>query len=107
MAGLQGYERFYKVLVIGHYKSPHNLTFNAFFDFDEDSFQETVIPVETDPGVYQYRIFLSRQKCESIRFSLEDSELSPLGEGFYLSAIAFEVGIKKGLNKMAAAVSYG
>jgi hypothetical protein len=107
MAGLQGYERFYKVLLIGHYKSPHNLNFNAFFDFDETSFQETVIPVETDPGVYQYRIFLSRQKCESIRFSIEDSGLSPLGEGFYLSAIAFEVGIKTGLNKMAAAVSYG
>jgi hypothetical protein len=107
MAGLQGYERFYKVLVLGHYKSPHNLTFNAYFDFDETSFQETVIPVETDPGVYQYRIFLSRQKCESIRFSLEDSGVAPLGEGFYLSAIAFEIGIKQGLNKMAAAVSYG
>ena len=107
MAGLQGYERFYKVLVIGHYRSPHNLTFNSYFDFDETAFQDTVIPVETDPGVYQYRIFLNRQKCESIRFSLEDSGLAPLGEGFQLSAIAFEVGIKKGLNKMAAAVSYG
>lgn len=107
MAGLQGYERFYKVLVLGHYKSPHNLTFNSYFDFDETAFQDTVIPVETDPGVYQYRIFLNRQKCESIRFSLEDSGIAPLGEGYQLSAIAFEVGIKQGLNKMAAAVSYG
>lgn len=107
MAGLQGYERMYKMLVLGHYKSPHNLNFNTYFDFNETAFQTTQIPVQTDPGVYQYRIFLSRQKCETIKFSLQDSALSPVGEGFQLSAIAFEVGIKQGLNKMAASVSYG
>lgn len=108
LAGIQGYERFYKMLVLGHYKSPHNLTFKSYFDFDSSTTQQTtVIPVTSDPGLYQYRIFLNKQKCETVRFSLEDDGLSPLGEGFYLSAITFEVGLKAGLNKMKATASYG
>lgn len=107
MSGLQGFQRIYKVLVLGHYKSPHELTFKSYFDFDSTVQQTTTITIDSDPGVYQYRIFLDRQKGETIKFSLEDSELASLGEGFYLSAIAFEVGIKKGLNKMPSAASYG
>lgn len=106
-AGIQGFERIYKMLVVGEYESPHTLNVITRTDFKDVDNQNVEIPVLSDPGVYQYRIFTKIQKCESMKIIMYDTQEAPYGEGLRLSAITLEVGIKQGLNKMPASKSYG
>jgi hypothetical protein len=107
-AGLQAYQRAYKFLLLGDYKSAHSLVVKAAYDFVDTFTQTVTIPVLSAPTTaYQYRVFLAKQSCEAIKLSIEDSQTSPIGEGFSLSALSLEVGMKTGLNKIEAARSYG
>lgn len=107
LAGLQGFERIYKMLLLGNYKSAHTLNVGVSFDFNPTLYPMGPIPVLSDPGLYQYRLFMPYQKCETFQFTINDSQVSPYGEGFSISAITLEVGSKQGLNKLPAAASYG
>lgn len=103
-ADLNGFQRVYKLMLLGKYKSSHGLQVQVCHDFNETINQTTNVSVlATDP--YQYRIFLNRQKCTSIRFTITDTVIS--GEGYEISSMAFEVGVKQGLNKLAANRSFG
>lgn len=106
-AGIQGFERIYKLLLIGEYESPHTLNVITRTDFKDDDNQNVIIPVLSDPGVYQYRVFTKIQKCESMKIIIYDTQGSPFGQGMRLSAMTLEVGIKQGTNKLSAAKSYG
>ena len=106
-AGLQGYERFYDMLLLGDYKSPHTLNVQFAYDFNNTTTQTVQIPVTSDPGVYQYRIFPVNQKCEAFQITIFDTQDSSFGEGFDISALIMRVGIKAGTNKMAASKAYG
>ena len=107
LAGVQGFQRVYKLLILGEYKSPHTLAINIYQDFSSTPTQTVSIPVLSDPGVYQHRVFIKQQKCESIKIDIQETPSATLGEGCQISNLAFEVGIKKGLNKIPAAKSYG
>lgn len=108
-ANLQGFQRVYKLLILGTFKSNHNFRVTISYDFDETPFQTTTWPVAQVVGTpLQYRIFTARQKCESIKFTLQDLSLSGVFlESYSLSNMAFEVGVKRGLNKLPAAQSVG
>jgi hypothetical protein len=127
-AQLQGYQRAWKMLLLGEYKSPHRLIINVAENFNPSPFQQVYINAgedlepdaygDTSPygdelyyggafPSYNFRIFLERQKCTSIQITIEDTQRSNFGEGYSLSNIAFEVGVKKGLNKLKAGASYG
>lgn len=106
-AGIQGFERAYKLLILGEYKSPHTLNIYISYDFDSTLYAITPIVVSSNPGVYQYRIFLPRQKCESFQITIEETQSEPYGEGLSLSTMLLEVGIKQGPNKLPAARSFG
>jgi hypothetical protein len=107
-AQVQGFQRIYKLLLLGDYKSAHRLQLQVAVDFDDTVVQTTNITATTTPP-YQYRFFMTRQKCESIKFIIQD--LAPTSgswaEAFTLSNMAMEVGIKRGLNKITAAKSVG
>lgn len=109
MAGIQGFQRIYKAMVVGDYKSPHTLNCELAYDFVSTAAQTITVPVASAPsGVpYQYRLFPSRQKCEAIQFTFYDTQSPAYGEGLSLSALSFEVGIKRGLNKVSESQSYG
>ena len=105
--GLQGLERLYNTMVLGEYKSPHTLTVKVAHDFEADS-QTTAIPVATNPGLYQYKVYLTRQKSQSVQFTVQETQAGPTyGEGFNISALGLEVGVKKGLNTLPAGKLYG
>lgn len=107
-AGLQGFERVYKLMFLGNWFSPHTLTIGLGYDFVNSFTQNTVIASTTAPtGAYQFRVFFDRQKCETFQIQFQESQDSPFGEGLDISSLAFEVGVKKGLNKLAAVNSYG
>jgi hypothetical protein len=107
-AELQGFQRLYKLLLLGEYKSPHKLQVTICVDFDDATVQTSLITAISDP-LYQYRIFLSRQKCQSMKFTIQDlpPDVGTLLEGYSISAMAFEMGVKQGLNKLPAARSVG
>ena len=119
-ANVQGFQRVRRAQVLGTWKSSHNLQVTVYNDFlDTPTQQVTAYPVT--PGVYgggspygagtpyggtqqgyQWRIDLARQKCQSVKFTVEDLPVGSPSEGMALSAISFEVGAKKGLNKLPA-----
>jgi hypothetical protein len=107
-AQLQGYQRVYKLLLLGDYKSAHRLQVDVAVDFDDTVVQSSIITATSTPP-YQYRVFMTRQKCESIKFTIQD--LAPVSgswtEAYILGNMAFEMGMKRGLNKLAATKSVG
>jgi hypothetical protein len=127
-AGLQGYQRIYKMQLLGDYISAHKLLVQIAYDFNPNAIQQNYIDAATLIGPmtygsdatygasavyggaypqYQWRVDPAQQKCESIQISIEDIQSSNFGEGFSLSAIAFQVGLKAGFNPMSAKASFG
>lgn len=129
-AQLQGFQRVYKALILGDYISPHRLHVQVSHDFNPNFTQEDYIDAGTilaqdtygsdayygadyvygsPTGYprYQWRINFERQKCETIQLLIEDMQSINIGQGLSLSAIAFEVGAKKGLDKLGAPQSFG
>lgn len=110
-AQIQGFQRIYKLLLLGEYKGPHRFSVNVFVDFNQASVQSVEIAnyTQTLPSPVQYRVFTSRQKCQSMQFLI--TELPPVGfvsnEGLQFTGMAMEVGVKRGLNKITAAKSVG
>lgn len=127
MAGIQGFERFYKMLILGGYKSPHLLKVKFAYDFDPSWKQEATIdagnvlgtenfgedgnfgvgtPFGGEYPLYQFRIFPKIQKCESFRFQIEDFRTTGTGEGLSLSNFAAEIGLKPPAYKKADSKSF-
>jgi hypothetical protein len=120
--GLQGYQRVQRVYLLGDYLSTHYLRVGVYYDYEEFernnySFEASNVVVNTaygdsgdygdeslyggsDNGVYQFSIHLARQKCQAIRFVLEDQSPGDLSQSYSISDLSLEVGIKKGLNKL-------
>lgn len=108
-AQIQGFQRVYKALLLGDYVSPHTITVKEYVDFGTTAVNTTTITVGStpSPSAYQYRIFMKVQKCETLQLEITVTPTTPVGEAAGLSALSFEMGLKKGANKMAAAKSYG
>jgi hypothetical protein len=107
-AGLQGFQRVLKMLVLGSYYSAHTLKIQVAYDFVGTVAQTDTISVLSDPGPYQFRIFLAKQKCESVQITITQGvALDGAGQHGDLSGLAFEVGLKPGVYRLPAANSYG
>lgn len=106
-AQLQGYQRVWRFLVLAKFLSNHNLTFEIAYDFDPTITQTFTIPVGSSITPEQFRCALTRQRCESLQITLTMTPTAAVGAGATLSSFGFEVGVKKGLNKMPAAKTYG
>lgn len=111
-AQLQGYQRVYKLMLLGEYYTPHTLQVTVAVDFDPTIVQTTNIVANASTVVpsslYQWRYFFTRQKCQSLQFTIQDSaSAGTLGQGYSISSMGFEVGSKKGLVKKQASNSVG
>lgn len=122
-AGLQGFQRVRKLLLLGEYFSPHNLTVQVAYDFNPYATQENLVQVGALLGTgvygsdsfygestpyggafpsYNFKVNLARQKCMSIQITLEDQQTPGYGENLAISGLAFEAAMKSGLNKLPA-----
>lgn len=132
MAGVQGFQRAYRMIFLGEFKSYHKMQIAIGYDFNPNFSQFGIIdisdvyvisaygddsPYGTDGSsygyggaypLYQFKTHLTRQKCQSIRFRFMDDQnhLENYGEGFNLCNIALEVGIKPTLRKFEATNSF-
>lgn len=117
---IQGFQRVYKIMLLGAYKSSHKLKVRISYDYVDAWVQEDLIdpvnfitsttygesspygsesPYGGDGSLYQVRIDLARQKCQAIKISIEDVLAAP-GQSFELSAMTIQVGAKTGVNKL-------
>jgi hypothetical protein len=114
LAGIQGFERFYKMLLLGSYKSSCKFKVSIAYDYDAAYTSEVIIDAGSILGtpvygtgtygsgtpyggadpLFQWRIFPKRQKCETFRFKIEDINSGVPGESFSLSNFAAEIGLK-------------
>jgi len=118
LAGIQGFQRIYKGLILGEYRGSHTLkvsigtNFKTYFDeqitvststltgaITTDSSYFADYATGTTDSVYQFTFRPATQKCESMRFLIEDAFTSG-NEGFTISALSLEVGAKQGLAKL-------
>ena len=132
-AGVQGYQRVYRVFILGEYKSDHSLRVQLGYDFQPQFTFDQTLDAETliAPGSWgsdatwgsgslwggaaPVEWFIAkpeRQKCSTIRVSIEDTmsartqladgSYEPYGEGFSISNLALLVGVKRGGQRLAA-----
>lgn len=107
-ANINGFQRVYLMEILGEYKSEHTLTVNIYTEFDETTPSQTVTVEPTASTPYQYRVFIKEQKTTSMKVEIiENQPAESFGEGLSASALTFRVGVKTGLNKLAAARSFG
>lgn len=119
--GVLGFQRAYWLSLLAEYKSPHTLLVRVGYDFAPGWLHtivfnpDTALPSNTygdgatygsstpyggnDGGVYLLESRLTRQKCQSIRFQIEELVTSATDgsqEGLTLAAFALEIGVKTG-----------
>lgn len=126
LAQLQGFERFYKLLFLGNYKSAHKVKCYFAYNFNSSYAHEALIQAGTlltapvygagDYGdgvyggefpLYQFEVRPEIQKCEAFKVKLEDFPDGGTGNSFTLSNLAMEVGIKRGLFKKSSDRVFG
>lgn len=131
LAGLQGYERFYYLHLLGTYKSPFKLNAQIAYDFNPNPTQATLILPDnytanwgdealwgsggswggSEGNVFTARLFPERQKCDSFQLTITEVYdpaygVAP-GEGLNLSGLALTIGVKKATRTSRAGKSFG
>lgn len=130
IAGVQGYERFYQLLVLGNYYTPFRLNMQLSYDYATSPTQATLITPDNysapwggeaqwgsgefwgGPGnVFEARLFPERQKCESFQITMNEvfdaSFGTTAGQGLSLSGLNMLIGVKKGTRAQKASQSFG
>lgn len=98
---LQGFQRIWRALVTGEYKSSHTLYLRIYHDYDTTTYEQHSISVSA-AGPYSLLAHIGKQKCSAIMFEIFDNAVSG-GESMELNTLTLEVGIKKGAAKIASA----
>lgn len=132
LAGLQGYQRLYRYAFLGDYLSSHYTMVRLAYDY-EHAYKETVF-FNVDSGldvsyygddatygdsevyggpsgssIYQFSSKPRQQKCESVKFRIEDIDTITTsgGASFNLVGLTLEVGIKSTLDKLSGGKRIG
>jgi hypothetical protein len=101
----------------------HRLVFDATSKIDTSTFGDPALDIDSTPAeygdgdpfgsgtadagmgsrVYQFRAHLPIQKCQSVKFYFEDMHSigEYLGEGYEITELMLEVGVKRGTFKVA------
>ncbi len=130
IAGLQGYERFYFMHLLGTYFTPFKLNVQMAYNYNPSPTQATLVTPDNfvgpwgseanwgsggpwgGPGnIFEARVFPTTQKCESFQLTITevyDASLGVMaGQGLTLSGLELTVGIKKGYRVQSAGRSFG
>lgn len=105
-AGLQGYKRVRRLMVLGEYRAAHDLRVQLAYNYSASVTDTFTFVLTADPAPYQLRVTPTRQQIEAIDVTLTD--LTPGGGGTWresmkLTGLAFQVGLKPGLMRLPAA----
>lgn len=121
-AGLQGFQRVYRLIIKGRFRAEHQLDISLYYDYNPEPFWTFSKTPGNDPvmyeipdqdlyddsmswsggEIYQFRLHLPRQKCESIKVGI--TEYSS-GAACSIMGLAFEVGAMPGAKRLHSGVS--
>jgi hypothetical protein len=109
-ADLQGSVRIRKLLVLGEYRSAHDLRIRIAYNYEAsytDDRTWTVSPT-TVGGPEQVKVGPSRQQCQAFKVRITAQAVgttsAPTGEAVKLTGLGVEVGLHRGLyNRLPAA----
>jgi hypothetical protein len=130
LAGLQGYERFYFLYLLGTYYTPFKLSVQIAYDYNVAASQYVTVTPDNQsnpwggeaswgsggpwggPGkVFEARVFPQQQKCETFQITIQEiydpSYGVAAGAGLSLSGLNLIVGTKKGYRVQKAGRSFG
>jgi len=94
-AGVAGFQRFYKMLMVMDNLTPYSVKVSIAYDYG-DFEDETTFTDTTDARII---IYPSKQKCEAFRLKIEMTGTSGTEQSLNLNFIAVVAGVKKGLPK--------
>ena len=98
---VEGLQRVYKGLVLGDAVTDHTMTIDVGFDYDAYLPADTKVWTAADIAAlprYQLEIRPSRQRCQAMRFRMQDSGVPPAqNAGYVMTYLMLEVGIQSGL----------
>lgn len=130
LTNLQGFQRAYCLYLLGTFLSPHKLTLSISYDYEQGSDTSVVITpdnVFTEWGddslwgssspwggthkIEQWRVFFSKQKCQSVQITVNESFDASYGTlpgaGVTLSGINVTFGAKGAYPSIQASKSVG
>lgn len=130
VAGLQGFERFYFMYLLGTYYTPFKLDVKLAYDYNPSASHNVIVTPDNfvepwggeavwgsggawgGPGnPFEARIFPEQQKCQSFQVSIQevfDSSMGQAaGQGLALSGLNLVIGGKKGYRTQKASRSFG
>ena len=94
VSGIQDFARIYRALLLGKYKSGHDLVVQVYYDYDDTLVDTYTIAKDGTETIYQTDIHLAKQKCQSIKFIIYDNNWSGSGESMELTNLTLRVGLK-------------
>jgi hypothetical protein len=104
-ANVQGYQRFYQLLILGTFKNSHRIKVSFAYDFSPDYEDSVTIDTSTlfstSGELYQLEIGPKKQKCQSFRFKIETLTNAVYGEDVTFSNFSLLIG-SKGMTKKGA-----
>lgn len=83
---LQNLQRVQHFMILGSYYSPTQLSIQMAYDFNPTIVQTTPITLNNFP-VYNWRVFLDRQKCRSMQITIQEVYTGTPGAGFDFSGL--------------------
>lgn len=125
---MQGYQRVFRVFILGRFKGPHSLEVEVGYDFNNSFSKVVTVDATAIAGgnqwggedlfgdsdvwggeyqLYQFQVNFDRQTCTAIRLRIKDNQTSEYNEGYTLSNLAFEVGVLPGSNRLPLANKVG
>lgn len=126
MGGIQGFQRFYRMLVLGNYLNAHKVKVSFAYDFNNTFVDEVLIDATEnfgrgaygeglygagvyggDSNVYQFEVAPKRQKCEAVRFRIETFYDGEYGGDATFSNFNLVVGVKGTANKGNRSLTFG
>ncbi len=130
LAGIQGYERFYDLYLLGTYVTPFKLNVGIAYDYSQTVSQQSLVaptnysgafgsdpllgqttPLGGPGTLFRWRLQPKQQLCQSFRISAQeifDSSFQTVaGEGLTLSSLVCQIGMKKGVLPIRASNQTG
>jgi len=104
-SGIQDFGRIVNALILGKYKSAHVLRVDVYYDYNNTIVTSYDLTHDPAQSVYQFKIQLKQQKCESIKFKIYDIPTAN-GESCELTNLTLQLGVKRGVYKTQKSRNY-
>jgi len=101
--GEQGWQKIFEVALLGDYKSEHVFQVKAYYDYSETASQTVSLTMGSDLDPLQLSFIPETQKCQAVRFRVEDVSPAGTAESFSLSHLQLTVADAGGIARLAVA----